>query len=137
MSPAIGVGPVTIATEERRVISELPRSSSEIFDIYNWQGRLSFEGQNLIDVGSRAEQDIFNRELQDFGSFFRSFDNVFDTIGGARTTSHEIRRQNEERLFGMFDCVVDAFLRNVPSDYNVVRDGPSRFRPLSLGANRR
>ena len=132
VSDELGDSPVFVAAEDRHAVAEDARESSEKYEIFNWQGQLSFAGQSLIYVGSRLEQDIASVEPLDHGGYFQGYEYYQGTSGGAVATSHEIRLQNEEMVAGMFDYVVGAFFRKTDSGNSVLRDGPITL-PAAFG----
>ncbi|TYC89608.1 TonB-dependent receptor [Novosphingobium sp. BW1] len=132
VSDLLGDSPVLVTAGDRNAIAEDARSSTETYEIFNWQGQASFAGQSLIYVGSRLDQDIASTESLDHGGFFRGFEYYQNTAGGAVATSHEIRLQNEEMVAGMFDYVVGAFFRTTDSNNRVFRDGPITL-PAAFG----
>ena len=132
VSDLLGPSPVTVVAGDRNAITEDGRHSREKYDIFNWQAQLSFAGQSLIYVGSHLKQDISSDESLDQGGYFTNFEYSQFTAGGATANSHEIRLQNEEMVFGMFDYVVGAFFRDTHSTNGVLRDGPITL-PAMLG----
>lgn len=119
VSDALGQSPVPIAAGDRLGIADEPRINDEVYDIYNAQAGLSLGGQSLIYVYSRTDQTISGFEPQDFGNFFPTYDFGQLTEGETTAQSHELRLQNEERLFGFLDYVIGGFYRDTNSVNNV------------------
>ncbi|RJG54620.1 TonB-dependent receptor [Sphingobium terrigena] len=118
INPAAAPSPVLITAKDRRSIEENARIVNQRFDIYNWRAELAQWGQRLIYQGQYSRQQFHSVDNVDDGNLFigRSINQVTDTV--AKETSHEIRLQNEERVFGMFDYVIGFFddKLNPPSD---------------------
>nr|WP_086494073.1 TonB-dependent receptor [Novosphingobium panipatense] len=106
--------PVTISSKDRLSNYESPRLIKQVFDVYNWRAEASGWGQRLIYQGQYYTQKIHSTENFDKGNFFPGDVNqITDTRSTSK--SHEIRLQNEERLFDMVDYVVGFFdSRNKP-----------------------
>ncbi len=107
-NPDATPSPVVISTKDRLSIQEDPRVIRQFFDLYNWRAEASHWGQRLIYQGQHYTQKIHSTDNVDDGNFFAGDVNqVTDTY--STSTSHEIRLQNDERLFDMFDYVVGFF----------------------------
>ncbi|WP_395327831.1 TonB-dependent receptor plug domain-containing protein [Novosphingobium sp. BL-8H] len=107
-NPDAAASPVYISTKDRRSIQEDPRIIRQGFDIYNWRAEATQWGQRLIYQGQHYTQKIHSTDNVDDGNFFAGDVNqVTDTY--STSTSHEVRLQNDERLFGMLDYVVGFF----------------------------
>lgn len=117
VNPDAAASPVYISTKDRRSIQEDPRDIRQIFDIYNWRAEASQWGQRLIYQGQHYTQKIHSTENTDDGNFFPGdINQVTDTR--STSESHEIRLQNDERLFGVLDYVVGFFdSRNHPNTF--------------------
>ncbi|KPH59834.1 TonB-dependent receptor plug domain-containing protein [Novosphingobium sp. ST904] len=106
--------PVYISSKDRLSNYESPRLVSQVFDVYNWRAEASGFGQRLIYQGQYYTQKIHSTENFDRGNLFEGDVNQF-TDTRSTSKSHEIRLQNEERLFDMVDYVVGFFdSRNKP-----------------------
>lgn len=107
--PSATPSPVLITAEDRLSIQEQPTIVNQRFDIFNWHAELSAAGQRLIYQGQYSKQKFHSTENIDRGNFFigRDVNQVTDTV--AKGTSHEVRLQNDERLFDIFDYVVGFF----------------------------
>ncbi|WP_375188602.1 TonB-dependent receptor [Sphingobium yanoikuyae] len=108
-NPDATPSPVLITAKDRLSIQEQPRIINQRFDIFNWRSELAFAGQRLIYQGMYTKQKFHSTDNVDDGNFFigRDVNQVTDTV--AKETSHEIRLQNEERVFDMFDYVIGFF----------------------------
>lgn len=120
------VSPIFISAKDRRAVANnIGQNNSQTFEVYNWQGQLNLFGQRLIYVGSDVTQHLKAVAPSDAAGIFVNqnaplliqaganaiptgrtgpFAQDTDTIG--HNSSHEIRLQNDERLFGMLDYVV-------------------------------
>jgi iron complex outermembrane receptor protein len=132
VNPDAPPSPVYIATKDRRSNQTLPRTNHQVYDIYNWRAQASQWGQVLIYQGQHYNQKVLSRGGQDFGSLFPGQDIRQVTDSHAKSTSHEIRFQNEARLFGMVDYVVGFFDAKNDSPTNLTRPTPVRL-PLAFG----
>ena len=131
VNPAAPVSVVPIRASDRLSIAEGPRSISQTYNIYNGRAELSLVGQKLIYQFQHYTQHINGNETQDPADIFPgTFDQITDT--NIRSTSHEVRLQNEERVAGLFDYVIGFFdnKNNTPSD--ITRPTLGRF-PLAAG----
>lgn len=128
-----------IRARDRLAVENVPNVGRQLFEIFNWQGQWSFAGQRLTYVGSSVRQNHKSTEPYDKGDYFgatvpgdASLPNNNGTYtSGASTlnaqnaaqathtyvdqTTHELRLQSDERIFGMFDYVIGLFqTRQVP-----------------------
>lgn len=108
-NPAAPASPVLITAEDRLSVQERPRPIRQRFDIYNWKAEASQLGQRLVYQGQHYTQDLFSRDNFDDAIFFPG--KIVDQVTGttAKSTSHELRLQNEERVFDFLDYVVGIF----------------------------
>lgn len=109
VNPAAPVSPVLLTAKDRLSIQETPRIVNQTFDIYNWRAELAQWGQRLIYQGQHSKQQFYSTDNSDDANVFIGRDINQITQSVAKGTSHEIRLQNEERVFGMFDYVVGFF----------------------------
>ncbi|MDF0545318.1 TonB-dependent receptor [Sphingobium sp. H39-3-25] len=109
VNPAAPASPVLIRAKDRLSIQEEPRDINQRFDIYNWRAEFAAAGQRLIYQGQHSKQKFLTTDNVDDGNFFigRDVNQITDTV--AKGTSHEVRLQNEERVFDIFDYVVGFF----------------------------
>jgi iron complex outermembrane receptor protein len=133
--PSAGPARTTlIRARDRLAVENVANVGHQAFDVFNWQAQWSFAGQRLNYVGSYAKQDLRSSEPYDKGDLFGasipgdgSLSNNNETYFTAAPTlnlqnaaqashsyvrqeSHELRLSSEERLFGMFDYTVGAFV---------------------------
>lgn len=120
-------GPVIIRPKDRLSILESPRYVNQRFDIFNWRGEVRFGGQVLIYQGSDTKLDVASNSNQDQANFLPGRDVFQINTTESTTTSHEIRLQNEERLFGMFDYVVGFFRYTEATDIGLIQETPVLF----------
>ncbi|HUD30939.1 MAG TPA: TonB-dependent receptor [Novosphingobium sp.] len=132
VNPAAPASPVYIATKDRRSNQTLPRTNHQVYDIYNWRAQASQWGQVLTYQGQHYDQTVLSRTSQDPGNLFPGEDIRQVTDSHAKSTSHEIRLQNEERLFGAVDYVVGFFDAKNDSPTDLTRPTPVRL-PLAFG----
>ena len=115
-----------ISTKDRLSNMETGRDTHQKYDIFNWRAEVSAMGQVLIYQGQRYTQEIWGMENEDKGDFFPGQFNRTN-YSDITSTSHEVRLQNDARIFDIFDYVVGFF------DYK--NDTPtSLIRPTILGA---
>lgn len=108
VNPAAPASPVYISTSDRLSNMASGLDTRQIYDIYNWRSEVSAFGQVLIYQGQHYTQKISGGESQDKGDFF-SGHYFRDNYSNISSTSHEVRLQNDARLFDMFDYVVGFF----------------------------
>jgi iron complex outermembrane receptor protein len=132
VNPDAPSSPVYTATKDRLSNQTLPRTIHQVYDIYNWRAQASQWGQVLIYQGQHYDQKILSRTTQDTANLFPGEDVRQVTDSLAKSTSHEIRLQNEARLFGMVDYVVGFFDAKNDSPTDLTRPTPVRL-PLAFG----
>ncbi|TCM19748.1 iron complex outermembrane receptor protein [Novosphingobium sp. PhB165] len=131
VNPDADPSPVDIRTKDRLSIQQAPRDIRQIFNIYNWRAEASHWGQRLIYQGQHYTQNIHSTDNVDDGNFF---DGDINQISHTKSTSgsHEVRLQNDERLFGMLDYVVGFF--DATNNPDTVLSSPTPVRlPDALG----
>lgn len=112
-------GSTLVTADQRASVEFAPRRNHQAFDIFNWQAQWSFAGQRLNYVGSYIMQDLTSIETADKGAFFdASYPAVLGSYGAnlhsfSRQESHEIRLSSEERLFGVADYILGAFVNKL------------------------
>jgi iron complex outermembrane receptor protein len=118
--PTAAPSPVLIRAKDRRAINANPRNIDQNFDIYNGRAEVSALGQQLIYQFQHYTQKINSRENTDPANIFPTTDTTQTTILDAKATSHELRLQNQERVFGIFDYVIGLFdnRANTPTSLN-------------------
>lgn len=140
----LGTAPGTglIRAFDRLGVPTVPRRVHQHFETFGWQASYSLYGQKLIYVGAKVNTDTTTTEPWDkAGVFNNPYGPMFmmnatntgvlpvnrngsplitelsqTTVSPSESTSHEIRLQNEERLFGMVDYVVGYMRYKVVSD---------------------
>lgn len=128
--------PIFISAKDRyAVANRLAQDNHQAFDIFNWQAQVALWGQRLIYIGSDLKQSLQSLAPSDGAGIFvdqiaplaiQAGSNAIPTgrtgrFGQATDTqshnqSHEIRLQNDERLFGMIDYVVGYLNYDTSSD---------------------
>lgn len=113
---AVATTAPVITPDDRLGVTPDPRTSDQLFKIYNWQAQLNLLGQVLTYVGNRVEGKIEAVAPQDFAGLlstgtspvapFNAYSQYTENIN--EQTTHEIRLQNQERIAGLFDYVVGA-----------------------------
>lgn len=121
VNPNAPASPVRIRAKDRLSIQEEARIIEQSYDIYNWRGELAGLGQRLIYQGQHYKQDVYSTENFDLANFFPGRDLNQETFTRAKGTSHEIRLQNEERIFDIFDYVVGYFQNKLNSPTDLTR----------------
>ena len=101
--------PTLIKAEDQKGFQAWPRVIKQNFDIYNWRAEVSVAGQQLIYQGQHYTQDLDSRESQDGGNLFPTADVNQKTISNIKSTSNEVRLQNQERVFDIFDYAIGYF----------------------------
>ncbi|MCJ8159672.1 TonB-dependent receptor [Sphingomonas sp. LaA6.9] len=121
-----------IRAKDRLAVQSDSRQINQRFDIYNWRAEFSGFGQRLIYQGQYSEQRLHSVEPQDPAVVFpgRSIAQVTDS--NAVGESHEIRLQNDERVFDIFDYVVGYFDNTLDSPTDLTRPTAIRL-PLAFG----
>ncbi|MFM6831430.1 MAG: TonB-dependent receptor [Novosphingobium sp.] len=109
VSPTAPASAVLIRPQDRLSIQETARATEQRFETFNWRAELRFAGQALIYQGSRTNLRFHALANQDNANFLNARDIFQDTNTRSQRTTHEIRLQNEDRLFGMIDYVVGFY----------------------------
>ncbi|QIG81952.1 TonB-dependent receptor [Sphingosinithalassobacter tenebrarum] len=109
VNPLATPSAVPIEAEDRLAIQNGPFRIRQIFDIFNWRAEAYFAGQSLIYQGQHYTQEIRSTEPTDWGNFFPDTDLDQVTRSNTTSTSHEIRLQNDMRLFDTLDYVIGFF----------------------------
>lgn len=132
INAAAPASPITIRAEDRLSSQETPRTIHQKYDIYNGRAELALGGQRLIYQFQHYTQLIDSNLGQDYGNIFPGFDFNYFSGTNVKSTSHELRLQNEERVFGMFDYVLGAFDNTNSSPTDLLISTPV-FLPSFLG----
>ncbi|TXC72739.1 TonB-dependent receptor [Sphingomonas ginsenosidivorax] len=114
--------------------SNLPRPNitRQIFDIYNGRAEATFAGQQLIYQFQHYTQKIDSQFNFDYAAVFPTTPVTQVTAARIRSTSHEVRLQNQERVLGVFDYVVGGFDNVNVSPTNLTSPTVVRL-PLAFG----
>ena len=121
-NPSAPASPVTIRAKDRLSNRETPRENRQHFNIYNARAEYGFGGQQLIYQFQRYTQHIESRANQDWANALPNFDFYQFNDTHSTSTSHELRLQNEERIFDRFDYVLGLFDdKNVPPSDLIVQ----------------
>ncbi len=120
VNPSAPASPTLIKADDRLGFQAWPRTVKQSYDIYNWRSEVSVLGQQLIYQGQHYTQDIFSDESQDPANIFPTTDVIQHTVSHIKSTSQEVRLQNQERVLDMFDYVVGYFdnKNNTPTTLN-------------------
>ena len=120
-SPTAPASPLLIRPKDRLSIQETARTTDQKFETYNWRGEVRLAGQALIYQGARTTLKFHAVTDSDGANFINRLDTLQTTNTFARTTSHEVRLQNEDRVLGMFDYVLGYFTKKqfVPTNLNI------------------
>lgn len=133
-NPAAPRSAIPIATEDRLSVQGLPRQNRQTYDITNWRAEASQAGQVLIYQGQHNTQRIVSDTTLDPAVVFPGRNVRQDTVSRSKSTSHEVRLQNQARLFGMLDYVVGFFDQRTNSPTALLRRTPVRL-PTALGGS--
>lgn len=120
VNPAAPASPTLIKAKDQEGFQATPRTVHQGYDIFNWRSEISLLGQQLIYQGQHYTQDIYSSVTQDSADLFQTAVIAQNTESHIKSTSQEIRLQNEERVFDMFDYVVGYFdnKNNTPTSLN-------------------
>lgn len=133
VNPNAPASPVRLRAKDRLSIQEEARVIEQDYDIYNWRAELAGLGQRLIYQGQYYKQKTYSTENWDVGNLFPGRDLLQHTTTRAKGESHEIRLQNEERVFGIFDYVVGYFQNTLDSPSSLNRPTAIRLPDLLGG----
>lgn len=129
-NPSLADCPVALTADDRASIVETPWNIAQEFDIFTWNASLKAAGQELIYVGSYRKQQLDSIQNDDYANFFTGFDFFQTTDTRSYDESHEIRLQNEERVFGMLDYVIGYFHQSNKPPTDLTRQTPVAFPPF-------
>ncbi|MFC0205800.1 TonB-dependent receptor [Novosphingobium soli] len=107
-NPAAPASPVYIDSDDRRAVQESARPIRQVYDIYNWRAEGSALGQVLIYQGQHYTQKVSSTANIDLANLFPGDVNQV-TNSRPKSTSHEVRLQNQDRVAGFFDYVIGFF----------------------------
>ncbi|XJJ69559.1 TonB-dependent receptor (plasmid) [Novosphingobium sp. BL-8A] len=121
VNPNADPSPVLITAADRRSDQVEPRRISQVYNIYNWRAEANLVGQTLIYQGQHYTQNVHAHTSLDSAVVFPGDDIFQDTHTYTKSTSHEVRLQNQERLFGMVDYVVGFFDQKNDAPTDLIR----------------
>ena len=133
VNPDADPSPVYIATGDRLTDQVVPQRISQVYNIYNWRGEASLLGQVLIYQGQHYTQNVHANTPLDSAVIFPGEDTFQNTHTYTKSTSHEVRLQNQERLFGMVDYVVGFFDQKNDAPTDLIRKTVVALPPLFGG----
>jgi iron complex outermembrane receptor protein len=121
-----------ITAEDRLSIEETPAYIKQKYEIYNWRAEVALAGQRLIYQGNQANFDVNSKTNQDSANFLngRDFNQTLTTR--SRQTIHEVRLQNEARLFDTFDYVIGYYNSRMNAGTRLTRQVPVLL-PVAFG----
>lgn len=134
VSPTAPASAVLIRPKDRLSIQETARITEQKFETFNWRGEVRFGGQALIYQGSRTKLAFDVVTNQDSAEFLDKLDIFQTTNTRSRATSHEVRLQNEDRLFGMFDYVLGYYQTDQISPTSLITQTPVLLPPFLGGS---
>lgn len=133
--------------------SEAGTSTNHVYQLYNWQAKLRQWGQALTYVGSHTVAKLPGFASGDGAGLYDSLfvastpppGSPINRLGqftnsSNKSTSHEVRLQNEDRIAGLFDYVVGYFtvsantptiLTNSSPTGSTLVAGPPRYYTLN------
>ncbi|MCE7796689.1 TonB-dependent receptor [Sphingobium sufflavum] len=116
-SAAAPACPVTIRPEDRLGIQKGAQITRSIYDIFTWKASAGFAGQRLYYAGQHTRQFINSFGIGDDANKVNGVFCGTCTTNDSKMDTHEVRLQNEELVFGLFDYVVGYFKykANTPS----------------------
>ncbi len=125
VNSVFGASPVTLLAKDRESVDGFPREGNQGFAVYNGSIALSVAGQKLIYTGQRMRQRLISFDPSDDAGLFTN-----DTAGGnrfgqptntfSRSTSHEVRLQNDDRIAGIFDYTIGNLRYNTSAETNLL-----------------
>lgn len=119
--PSAAASPMLMLPEDRLSIAETQDTNDQLFQHYNWRAEARFAGQALIYQGSHTTQKLRAVSNLDTANFVQGFDTTQTTSTDGKSTSHEVRLQNEDRVLGLFDYAIGYFHQRGGADTQLVR----------------
>jgi iron complex outermembrane receptor protein len=120
-NPDADLSPIRLTAKDRRSSSNYSAFIGQRYEIVNWRSEVAFAGQRLIYQGQWTDQKIDSSEYKDEAFIFPDREIKQFTYSNPRATSHEVRLQNEDRLFGFLDYVVGFFDNKLNSPTDLTR----------------
>lgn len=133
VNPAAAPSPVYIDSSDRRAISSTSRLVRQKYDIFTGQAQLALGGQRLVYVFGHNKQKLFGSLTADAANVFPLADVNQTNLTLGKTTSHEVRLQNDERVFGIFDYVIGGLDIKNRADSDITRATPVALPPFLGG----
>ncbi|MCB2076166.1 MAG: TonB-dependent receptor, partial [Novosphingobium sp.] len=133
VSPSAPASPVVIRPKDRLSIQETARTVEQKFETYNWRGEVRLAGQVLIYQGSRTNLRFHAIANQDFANFLNDRDIFQETFTRSKLSTHEVRLQSDERLFGLVDYVLGYYNTKQHSPTNLTTQTPVLLPPFLGG----
>ena len=118
---------VDIKPKDRLAIEANPNSARAQYDIFTWKASVGFAGQRLIYVGSDVHQQVNSFDAQDNANAYPSLNLGQFNSNDMRGSSHEVRLQNDSRLFDMVDYVAGYFRTKLDSPTYLITE---RLQPV-------
>ena len=120
VNPTAPASPTLIKADDQEGFQATPRTVHQGYDIYNWRSEITLLGQQLIYQGQHYTQFITSSVSQDSANLWPASRITQNTESHIKSTSQEIRLQNQERVLDMFDYVVGYFdnKNNTPTTLN-------------------
>ncbi|MBB4859207.1 iron complex outermembrane receptor protein [Novosphingobium chloroacetimidivorans] len=132
VNPAALPSPVYIDTSDRLSDQVDPTRIHQKYNIYNWRVEAGALGQQLIYQGGYSTQDVQSRTTLDSAVVFPGRNVFQDTDSRSKSTSHEVRLQNQDRLFDFLDYVVGYFQQRNSAPTDLLRRTAVRL-PVAFG----
>jgi len=127
--------PALIRASDRLSVMRTPRTTHEIYKIYNWQAELRLAGQKLNYVGSYKKQNNYSEEPADRGAVYgpgfpeRIYQAGLGTFVHSSSKTHEIRLSSDERIAGIFDYVAGYLWSKTSNPTDLTSDTLVWFGP--------
>lgn len=119
-APALGASPAgnygTISLGDRQAVQITPRNVETDFEFFGWNAEGNLAGQRLIYVGSHVSTVFHPVTNLDPGAVWPTQQLIQNLTTTSQSETHEIRLQNDDRIFGMFDYVVGYFRQSATSE---------------------
>lgn len=132
-NPAAPASPVLIRPKDRGSIQETARITDQKFEVFNWRSEIRFADQVLIYQGSDSNLKFFAFTNQDTANFLQARDIFQTTNTRAKSSSHEVRLQSEERIMGMFDYVLGFYKTKQVAPTSLITQTPVLLPPFLGG----
>lgn len=131
-TPNALASPVLIRPGDRLSINDDFRDNTAKFDIFTWKASVGVAGQRLIYVGSHTDSHSTAYTPSDNANFFGANNFGQTVVTDSAAESHEVRLQNDERMFGSLDYVAGYFRQTLSGDVDLTQRTPVRL-PNAFG----